>query len=72
MNFRVYSAAMLAPNGKLYSVRYLLDEAELAGLRSAGLVPENTCEVIDMQDAADIIAADFEMQTQIAGGGRLQ
>lgn len=72
MKFRVYSSAMQAPDGRLYSVRYLLDPEELAGLQAAGLVMDNVCEVIGLQDAADIIAADFERQAVLCAGGYTQ
>ena len=72
MKFKVYSSAMIAPDGHLYSVRYLLDPEELAGLQAAGLVMDNCCEVIGMQDAADLIAADFERQCVVEMGGFVQ
>jgi len=72
MKFKVYSSTMHAPDGRLYSVRYLLDPEELAGLQAAGLVMDNVCEVIGLQECADIIAADFERQEVWAQGGYTQ
>mgnify|MGYP001548575111 FL=1 len=72
MKFKVYSSKMIAPDGCAYSIRYLRDPDERAGLQSAGLVMDNCCEVIGMQDAADLIAADFEVQAETASGRRLQ
>lgn len=72
MKFKVYSSTMIAPAGHAYSVRYLLDPEELAGLQAAGLIADNTCEVVGLQEYADIIAADFERQTAMAMGGYLQ
>lgn len=67
-----YSAIHTAADGQAYSVRYLLDDAELAGLQAAGLVPLNAAEVVGMQDAADSLVAGLQKQLYTAMGGVMQ
>lgn len=72
MKHRIYSAEMIAPDGRCYSVRYLQTADELAGLQAVGLIPSNVCEVVGMQDAADQLVASLEMQSELMQGGLLQ
>ena len=68
---KVWSEIKEGRDGLTYSVRYLLDAEELNGLQSAGLIGP-VDEVIGMQEAADIVMADFEKQQFEACGGTIQ
>jgi hypothetical protein len=57
---KVYSATQTGRDGLLYSVRYLLEPGELAGLQAAGIVPADADEVVGMQGAADGLVAMLE------------
>ena len=69
---KVYSAALILPDGHSYSVRYLLTAEELAGLQAVGLVPDHACEVVSLQDAADCVLAGLEKRAHTALGGAIQ
>ena len=69
---KVYSAALILPDGRAYSVRYLLEPEELAGLQAAGLIPTHAFEVVGMQDAADCVLAELEKECHTALGGVIQ
>ena len=69
---KVHSAALLLPDGRSFSVRYLLDADELAGLQAVGLIPDHAFEVVGMQDAADCVIAEMERQAYTARGGLAQ
>lgn len=69
---KVFSAALILPDGRSYSVRYLLTTDELAGLQAVGLVPEHAIEVVGLQAAADCVLAGLELQVHTALGGPIQ
>ena len=69
---KVYSAALILPDGRAYSVRYLLEPDELAGLQAVGLVPDHAFELVGLQDAADCLLAGLELQAHTALGGPIQ
>lgn len=69
---KVYSAALILPDGRAYSVRYLLEPDELAGLQAVGLIPDNCCELVGLQDAADVVLAELEKECHTARGGVIQ
>lgn len=54
------TAEQTGRDGLTYSVRYLLEPDELAGLQAAGLVPRDACEVVGMQAVADGVVAMLE------------
>lgn len=68
---KVYSAAIILPDGRTFSIRYLLAADELAGLQAAGILGE-VSEVVGMQQAADGLVAHWEKQSFIDNGGNLQ
>ena len=68
---KVWSETKTGSDGLSYSVRYLLDDEELDGLQSAGLVGA-VYQVIGMQDAADRLMAGYEKQQFEASGGLVQ
>lgn len=68
---KVWSESKIGTDGLAYSVRYLLDKAELQGLQSAGLIGQ-VDEVVGMQDVADAVMAGFEKQVYTAYGGVVQ
>jgi hypothetical protein len=69
---KVFSFLAQGRSGAYYSVRLLLDDAELAALQAEGLVPAHTAEVVGMQTAADVLVAQFEREALVAGGGVVQ
>lgn len=69
---KVFSAALILPDGRSFSIRYLLDADELAGLQAVGLIPDHACEVVGLQDAADSLLAALEKQAHTAMGGLTQ
>lgn len=69
---KVYSACLILPDGRTFSVRYLLDAEELAALQAVGLVPDHASEVVGMQDAADYVLAQLELQAYAVNGGVFQ
>lgn len=68
---KVWSEIKTGTDGRVYANRYLLTPDELTGLQRAGLVGD-VAEVIGMQDAADALAADYEMQAHVHAGGVIQ
>lgn len=72
MALRPFSGTVHGKDGQPYSVRFLLTDDERDGLARAGVLPDDVCEIIGMQDAADQVTARFEMQAYTALGGRLQ
>ena len=71
MTTKVWAETKTDNYGVEFSLRYLLDDAELEGLQNAGLVGE-VLRVVGMQDIADTVIADFEKQIYTACGGRTQ
>ena len=69
---KAYSATFTLADGRVFSVRYLLDAEELAGLQAVGLIPHDACQVVGMQEAADNLIAHIEAQSYKAFGGVLQ
>ena len=69
---KVFSAAFVLPDKRTFSVRYLLEPEELAGLQAVGLIPNHAFEVVGMQDAADCLLAGLEKQVHAASGGAIQ
>ena len=61
MTFKIYRGTKKV-KGQAYSQRFLLTEQEYYYQLKAGALPKDTCEVIGMQDCADIIQANFELQ----------
>jgi hypothetical protein len=57
----IYSGTVNSQDGRDFSVRYLLTEAEYEGLTEAGILPEDTCMVegIIPQEQPTIEAYDF-------------
>jgi hypothetical protein len=72
MPLRPYSGTVRGRDGLPYSVRFLLTDDERSGLGSAGVLPDDLCEIVGMQDAVDQVTTRFEMQAYTALGGRLQ
>jgi hypothetical protein len=68
---KVYSTTAIGLDGAAYSVRFLLDPAELRGLQRAGIIGA-VDEVLGMQDLADALVADMEKQMHTACGGLAQ
>jgi hypothetical protein len=71
MALRPFSGTVRGKDGQLYSVRFLLTHDECDGLARAGVLPDDVCEIIGMQDAANQVTAGVEMQAYTALGGRL-
>lgn len=69
---KIYSSEQTGRDGQQYSVRYMLDGAELAGLQAAGLVPRDVCEIVGMHAVADGIIAEFERDAALMTGAVLQ
>lgn len=69
---KAYASIQTAANGVVYSVRYLLTNAELEGLQAAGLVPMNASEVVGLQPLVDGLVASFERDCYRAAGGITQ
>lgn len=72
MSMKVWSEEKMGTDGKVYSIRYLLDSDEVNGLQQAGIVSADVFEVIGMQRIADVIVADFEKQAYVESGGIVQ
>lgn len=68
---KVYSTTAVGLDGAAYSVRFLLEPAELERLQSAGIIGE-VSEVVGMQDIADSLIAGLEKQMHTAAGGLTQ
>ena len=68
---KVFSELKNGTDGKVYGLRYLLEDQELAGLQNAGIIGD-VQEVVGMRQAADIVMADFEKQQFEACGGIIQ
>lgn len=68
---KVWSEPKIGSDGLVYSVRYLLDSAELQGLQSAGIIGQ-AAEIVGMQDVADAVMANFEKQAYTACGPVVQ
>ncbi len=62
MSMKVYSGTVSDCYGKQYSQRYLMTKTEFNVQFEAGVLPLDTCEVIGMQEAADLVTAGFESQ----------
>lgn len=48
-----YSAFQATADGRVFSVRYLLDAEELQALQAAGLVPMDAAEIMGLQEVTD-------------------
>ena len=70
-NVKVWNEFKTGADGRLYGVRYMLDNEELAGLQAAGLVGDAS-EIIGMKEYADHVLADFELQSYKSAGGAVQ
>lgn len=65
---RAYTETRRGADGREYSVRYLLEPQELAGLQAAGLIGE-VCELMAVCDADELLTAAYEqIAYQIEGG----
>lgn len=69
---RPFSGTVRGKDGQPYSVRFLLTDDERNGLTHAGVLPDDLCEIVGMQGAAEQIMIRFEMQAYTAMGGQLQ
>lgn len=69
---KVYSGTITDTIGRTWSQRFLLTAKEFSDQTDAGILPADTCEVIGLQDAANIAAANFEAQEIRYTGGRFQ
>jgi hypothetical protein len=69
---RPYSGTVRGKDDLPYSVRFLLTDDERDGLARAGVLPDDVCEIIGMQDAIEQTEVRFEMQAYTALGGQLQ
>ena len=69
--FKVWSAPITGRDGHTYAVRYLLTDAELTGLQSAGLIGDAD-EVVGLQSVADGIVAMYEREAVLVCGGSMQ
>lgn len=69
---KVYSGTITDAIGRTWSQRFLLTAKEFSDQTTAGILPADTCEVIGLQDAANIAVANFEAQTYRYTGGRFQ
>ena len=67
----VWTETKQGEDGVEYSVRYLLDDDELTAMQTAGIIG-SVYQVVGMQDVADLLMADMEMQIYTAGGRVLQ
>ena len=67
-----YSGTVTGKDGRPYSVRFLLTDAEFVDLSAVGALPPYTCEILGMQDVVSQTTARFEMQAHLARGGALQ
>jgi hypothetical protein len=72
MALRPFSGTVRGKDGQPYSVRFLLTDDERNGLTHAGVLPDDVCEIVGMQDAVDHLTTRFEMQAYTAMGGQLQ
>ena len=68
---KIYSETKRAPDGREFSVRYMLTAEELAGLQGAGLLGEAE-ELVWMQHAADSFCAQWERDAHVLQGGVVQ
>lgn len=68
---KVYAISAIGTDGLEYSVRLLLDQEELEGLRSAGIIPEAS-ELVGSEPFADSLIAGLEKQMHKACGGLTQ
>ena len=71
MTTKIWAETKTDNYGVEFSLRYLLDDAELEGLQNAGLIGEVE-QVMGMQEITDCILADMELQIYTACGGRTQ
>ena len=69
---KAYSTTATGADGLAYSVRYLLEPDELAGLQAAGLVPMDAAEIVSLQSVVDGLVASFERDCWRAAGGVVQ
>lgn len=69
--FKAYSGTAKGKDGCLYSIRFFLTDTELQKLTEQGLLPEDTRELLGMQDAITRTTAAFEAQAHVACGGLL-
>lgn len=69
---KAYCYNATASSGLIYSVRLLATEQELRGWQMAGLVPPDCLELVGMQEAANTLVAQFEVQAFVQAGGALQ
>ena len=67
----VWTETKQGTDGQQYSVRYLHDDDELTALQAAGIIG-SVYQVVGMQDVADLLVADMEMQLYTASGGVVQ
>jgi hypothetical protein len=72
MTYKIYSGTVIDAYGAKHNLRLMHTDKEFDALVTAGVLPDDTCEVIGMIDHAQKVAAHFESQAHRYTGGRFQ
>jgi hypothetical protein len=72
MTYKIYSGTVTDAHGIKRNLRLMHTVEEFDALVTAGVLPDDTCEVIGMIDQAQKVEAQFESQAHRYTGGRFQ